>query len=242
MRCISVTLFSLLLVACGPGVSDNRYAETLLSAELAAPQKPPPNKGPKCDPGFANCDGLASNKCEVNLTNDMNNCGTCGNVCVAVNNAASVTCLNGQCVVQACNAGWLDCDHSAANGCEVAVDMYHCASCTNVCPATYQCLFVNSSYGCVPPLVIADPPLTGYLTSNSAYLIWSTNYPSTSQVFWGLTPYLGNASPFDSNLVADHVVSIGGLDPSTGYYFQAVSTDQWGRTATSFIEFWSTTP
>jgi hypothetical protein len=34
-----------------------------------------------CNAGFSNCDGVAANGCEVNLTTDPNNCGACANVC-----------------------------------------------------------------------------------------------------------------------------------------------------------------
>lgn len=34
-----------------------------------------------CDSGRADCDGLGSNGCEVELASDRNNCGTCGRTC-----------------------------------------------------------------------------------------------------------------------------------------------------------------
>jgi hypothetical protein len=34
-----------------------------------------------CNAGFGDCDGNPANGCEVNLTNNPNNCGQCGNVC-----------------------------------------------------------------------------------------------------------------------------------------------------------------
>ncbi|MBI4704978.1 MAG: hypothetical protein HY744_28055, partial [Deltaproteobacteria bacterium] len=34
-----------------------------------------------CNQGFADCDKNAGNGCEVNLTSDKSNCGSCGNVC-----------------------------------------------------------------------------------------------------------------------------------------------------------------
>jgi Dictyostelium (slime mold) repeat len=45
-----------------------------------------------CAQGFASCDGIFANGCEVTLATDVNNCGACGNVC-----ASNQTCASGQC-------------------------------------------------------------------------------------------------------------------------------------------------
>lgn len=45
-----------------------------------------------CNPGFANCDGVASNGCEVNLANSSANCGTRGRAC-----GVGMTCRFGRC-------------------------------------------------------------------------------------------------------------------------------------------------
>jgi hypothetical protein len=44
--------------------------------------------GSQCAPGYADCDKNPANGCEVLLTSDPRNCGTCGNVC------ASQSCVN----------------------------------------------------------------------------------------------------------------------------------------------------
>jgi hypothetical protein len=46
-----------------------------------------------CNLGFANCNGTASDGCEVNLLSDNNNCGTCGAVC-----RTGLTCRFGRCL------------------------------------------------------------------------------------------------------------------------------------------------
>ena len=70
-----------------------------------------------CATGFGNCDGVQSNGCEKNLTNDVNNCGTCGYRCS--NTGSTPSCVNGTCQY-ACAPGYYDLDGNLANGCEYA--------------------------------------------------------------------------------------------------------------------------
>lgn len=88
-----------------------------------------------CNAGYADCDGLASNGCEVNLKADINNCNACGTKCSTTNGTA--TCNNGTCQI-ACNPGFADCDLSAANGCEINTNTNtaHCGTCATVCNST----------------------------------------------------------------------------------------------------------
>jgi len=46
-----------------------------------------------CNPGFADCDTLPGNGCEVNTTNDNVNCGNCGVVC----GGGTPNCVGGTC-------------------------------------------------------------------------------------------------------------------------------------------------
>jgi hypothetical protein len=91
-----------------------------------------------CDTGTANCDGLAENGCETKLTNDPDNCGSCGNVCVDPD-AGAAMCSSGTCV-----SPYADCDGVAANGAEtnLLTDPDNCGACGNVCtgPIGPQCL------------------------------------------------------------------------------------------------------
>jgi hypothetical protein len=45
------------------------------------------------------------------------------------------TCQSGACTTAVCTAGLADCDHDAANGCEVALDSdaSHCGVCGSAC-------------------------------------------------------------------------------------------------------------
>lgn len=72
-----------------------------------------------CDADFGDCDGEASNGCEVNLTTASANCGACGNACQAPANAFA-RCNAGMCGFE-CKADFFDHDGDPANGCELKV-------------------------------------------------------------------------------------------------------------------------
>ncbi len=104
----------------------------------------------KCNNGFTDCDGKAMNGCETNTAVDNNNCGQCGNVCgnglVCKNGSctcqacnfanAMSSCVNNNCIMGACNAGFGDCNNLSNDGCEVNTntDPKNCGGCGNVCP------------------------------------------------------------------------------------------------------------
>lgn len=76
----------------------------------------------KCDFGWADCNGVASDGCEVDLNADDNNCGKCGRVC-SLPNAGHALCNgvdeNGKCEVEHCESGWLNANGVHEDGCEV---------------------------------------------------------------------------------------------------------------------------
>ena len=41
-----------------------------------------------CKKGYADCDGKIENGCEIDIMNDQENCGACGNICTLENCAA----------------------------------------------------------------------------------------------------------------------------------------------------------
>ena len=69
----------------------------------------------------------------TNVQADVSNCGTCDHACPTPNNGTA-TCTTGTCGL-VCNAGFADCDGSAANGCEVNLNTSagNCNACGNVC-------------------------------------------------------------------------------------------------------------
>jgi uncharacterized repeat protein (TIGR01451 family)/MYXO-CTERM domain-containing protein len=74
-----------------------------------------------CPSGTSDCNGLASDGCEYDnagFATDTANCGGCGHACAFAH--ASGDCVASQCARGPCDAGWVDLDGDAANGCEYA--------------------------------------------------------------------------------------------------------------------------
>lgn len=86
-----------------------------------------------CNDGFADCNAVAADGCEVNTTNDAQHCGACATTCSLPN--ATSSCVSSQCAVSACSTGYSNCDGRAVNGCEVvsATDVQNCGGCGSVC-------------------------------------------------------------------------------------------------------------
>lgn len=76
-----------------------------------------------CNPGFVDCNAIATDGCEVSsagFPTDPNNCGGCGNVCTIPNGLAVCSASTCQHVVGSCNAGFVDLNGSFGDGCEYA--------------------------------------------------------------------------------------------------------------------------
>lgn len=93
-----------------------------------------------CYPGWADCNGTHGDGCEVNTDSDENNCGACGNSCFLPN--ASSVCIGGQCYISSCDTGWMDCNGTPGDGCEVNTDNdeNNCGSCGYSCPPGQTCV------------------------------------------------------------------------------------------------------
>jgi hypothetical protein len=93
-----------------------------------------------CATGFANCDGVDSNGCEVNtVAGDVNNCGACNNRCPTPPIGSIAVCANSVCTTSSvsCSAGTADCDGAPGNGCEVATTtVSNCGACGRACVGT----------------------------------------------------------------------------------------------------------
>lgn len=99
-----------------------------------------------CDVDYGNCNGLVVDGCEVSLTSDASNCGSCGTTCAAPNGTPS--CTAGNCSVGSCNVGYGDCNSLVFDGCEVDLtnDPGNCGACGLSCPGGFTC----STGSCVP--------------------------------------------------------------------------------------------
>jgi hypothetical protein len=86
-----------------------------------------------CNAGFGNCDGMASNGCELPLTADPMNCGMCRRTCMTPNGMSA--CVMGNCAVASCSTGFADCNMMSADGCEIqtATDPTNCGACGRGC-------------------------------------------------------------------------------------------------------------
>jgi hypothetical protein len=89
----------------------------------------------QCQPLFKDCDLKSDNGCEVNVSADAANCGTCGAVCPATAAHAKPMCTAGSCAPN-CDMGFGNCDGDVLNGCEadLAKDDKNCSMCGMACP------------------------------------------------------------------------------------------------------------
>jgi hypothetical protein len=87
-----------------------------------------------CLPGFANCDGIAANGCEVDTRTSTQHCGSCGNTCRSHIGGGN-SCMAGVCT-PTCNTGYGNCDGNLSNGCESQFGTNaSCGGCGRVCTA-----------------------------------------------------------------------------------------------------------
>lgn len=60
---------------------------------------------------------------------------------------------------------------------------------------------------------------------NTATITWQTDTPTTTQVFYGISPSLGSLSVFDASLTTSHSADLQGITQGITYYYKVVSED-----------------
>jgi hypothetical protein len=103
-----------------------------------------------CFAGFRDCDGSATNGCEVSTDTDPNHCGACGRVCPMEPGTLAPTCALGACSAPTCAPGRLDCNRdlgvAGGDGCETM----------GVC-ATFEVTPDPVSFGSIAALTTSAP-------------------------------------------------------------------------------------
>jgi len=87
-----------------------------------------------CEKPWIRCNTDNADGCEINGSNDVQNCGGCGMVCPELHGAS--LCVSGGCVID-CDDAFGDCDLDPRTGCETSLnDVNNCGACGNICPDT----------------------------------------------------------------------------------------------------------
>jgi hypothetical protein len=87
-----------------------------------------------CASNFGDCNGAASDGCEVDTRTSVAHCGSCGRACSLPN--ATATCSAGSCAIGSCASLYGNCDGDAANGCEASLlTTASCGACGTSCTA-----------------------------------------------------------------------------------------------------------
>ncbi len=112
----------------------------------------------------------------VDESADPLNCGACDRACAFAN--AAPNCVAGSCAMGACNAGFGDCDGSAANGCETSVygNQDHCGACGRACLGGTLCGYDS----CAPAYCCADLHVRLPTLPSGAYPLQSGTTPYTA--------------------------------------------------------------
>lgn len=122
----------------------------------------------KCPAGYSDCNGNSSDGCEyanAGFQTDPAHCGSCASVCSTPH--ATPACLAGACAIQACAAGFSDCNGAVVDGCEYddagfLTDPMHCGGCATVCS------FAHAMGGCSQGACVIGACEQGYSDCNKS--------------------------------------------------------------------------
>jgi hypothetical protein len=106
----------------------------------------------------------------------------------------------------------------------LAVEVHNFKSLASGTPSP-DVTFETALFATIPPPpaqiitnVVATPGET------NVTITWTTTTNATTQVQYGLTTALGSSNTLDATLVANHSMTLAGLQPLTAYYFRVLST------------------
>jgi hypothetical protein len=142
-----------------------------------------------CDAGWEDCDGNASNGCEVDLNTDVANCGACDQGCGSAHGTPH--CTGGTCSIT-CSSGYGDCDGANANGCEINLTntTENCGTCGRDC-LQGTC----SASQCEPWLLASTSDDAHGIAVNDNHVYW-TQHSGVSRISvnGGTPQFLANCS------------------------------------------------
>jgi len=100
-----------------------------------------------CSTGYQDCNGTASDGCEVDTVTSAANCGGCGVACTLQAHVATEACAASACEVATCTTGYGDCDHTNSDGCEtdLLTSLADCGACGAACAG-----LCSSGSCCIP--------------------------------------------------------------------------------------------
>lgn len=102
----------------------------------------------------------------------------------------------------------------------------------------------NTATVTTPPVSTNPPNISNItvsnLTTTSATVSWTTDIPSSSQVFYGMSSQYGENTTLDNTQVTSHSQTLTGLLPGTQYHYEVQSTGSVNNTATSSDATFST--
>jgi hypothetical protein len=176
-----------------------------------------------CLTGYANCDGVFADGCNVDTQTDPANCGGCTKACSLPN--ATAGCASSACTIASCNASYMDCNMMASDGCEVDIksDNGNCGGCGIKCTGGETCS--GGICACGSGTTLCNSTCTNTMTDNN-------NCGGCGQVCTATTCASGLCTPVvlasGTNVDAPYDITTDGTDV---YWTNYVSAGSVGKVA-----------
>lgn len=136
---------------------------------------------------------------------------------------------NGTIVGTSTSTSYSDATVSPSTSYTYTVEAYDAAG--NVSPASNAVPVTTPAPANNPPVI--SGVTTSGINGNSATVSWTTDVPSSSQVFYGTTSSYGQSTTLDTSQVTNHSQTLTGLTPGTTYHFDVQSAAGNGTAASS---------